>query len=110
LGAKYEDPFGHVILCGMGGIFVEVLKDVTSGLAPLTMCEAASMIKNLRSYRIIKGYRGKNGVNERKFAEIMVRLSTLLRFAVEIKELDINPILGDGDHLVVVDARIRIEK
>ncbi len=110
LGAKYEDPFGHVILCGMGGIFVEVLKDVTSGLAPLTMCEAASMIKNLRSYQIIKGYRGKNGVNERKFAEIMVRLSTLLRFATEIKELDINPILGDGDHLVVVDARIRIEK
>lgn len=110
LGAKYEDPFGHVILCGMGGIFVEVLKDVTSGLAPLTMCEAASMIKSLRSYQIIKGYRGKNGVNERKFAEIMVRLSTLLRFAVEIKELDINPILGDGDHLVVVDARIRIEK
>ncbi len=110
LGAKYEDRFGHVILCGMGGIFVEVLKDVTSGLAPLTMCEAASMIKNLRSYQIIKGYRGKNGVSERKFAEIMVRLSTLLRFAVEIKELDINPLLGDGDKLVAVDARIRIEK
>lgn len=110
LGAKYEDRFGHVILCGMGGIFVEVLKDVTSGLAPLTMSEAASMIKNLRSYRIIKGYRGKNGVSERKFAEIMVRLSTLLRFAVEIKEMDINPLLGNGDHLVAVDARIRIEK
>jgi len=110
LGAKYEDRFGHVILCGMGGIFVEVLKDVTSGLAPLTMCEAASMIKNLRSYQIIKGYRGKNGVSERKFAEIMVRLSTLLRFAVEIKEMDINPLLGDGDKLVAVDARIRIEK
>ena len=110
LGAKYEDRFGHVILCGMGGIFVEVLKDVTSGLAPLTMCEASSMIKNLRSYQIIKGYRGKNGVNERKFAEIMVRLSTLLRFAVEIKELDINPLLGNGDKLLAVDARIRIEK
>jgi acetyltransferase len=110
LGAKYEDKFGHVILCGMGGIFVEVLKDVTSGLAPLTICEAASMIKDLRSYQIIKGYRGKNGVSERKFAEIMVRLSTLLRFAVEIKELDINPLIGDGDKLVAVDARIRIEK
>lgn len=110
LGAKYEDRFGHVILCGMGGIFVEVLKDVTSGLAPLTMCEATSMIKNLRSYQIIKGYRGKNGVSQRKFAEIMVRLSTLLRFAVEIKEMDINPLLGDGDKLVAVDARIRIEK
>ncbi|MFY9151341.1 MAG: acetate--CoA ligase family protein [Prolixibacteraceae bacterium] len=110
LGAKYEDKFGHIMLCGLGGIFVEVLKDVTSGLAPLTMCEAASMIKNLRSYKIIKGYRGKQGVNERKFAEVMVRLSTLLRFAVEIKELDINPLLGDGDKLVAVDARIRIEK
>lgn len=110
LGAKYEDRFGHVILCGMGGIFVEVLKDVTSGLAPLTMCEAASMIKNLRSYKIIKGYRGKKGVSERKFAEIMVRLSTLLRFATEIKELDINPLLGNADKLVAVDARIRIEK
>jgi len=110
LGAKYEDKFGHIILCGIGGIFVEVFKDVTSGLAPLTMCEAAAMIKNLRAYRIIKGYRGKNGVSERKFAEIMVRLSTLLRFAIEIKELDINPLLGDGDKLIAVDARIRIEK
>lgn len=110
LGAKYEDKFGHIILCGIGGIFVEVFKDITSGLAPLTMCEASAMIKNLRAYRIIKGYRGKNGVKERKFAEIMVRLSTLLRFAVEIKELDINPLLGDGNKLIAVDARIRIEK
>ncbi len=110
LGAKYEDKFGHIILCGIGGIFVEVFKDVTSGLAPLTMCEAAAMIKNLRAYRIIKGYRGKNGVKERKFAEIMVRLSTLLRFAVEIKELDINPLLGDRNKIIAVDARIRIEK
>jgi acyl-CoA synthetase (NDP forming) len=110
LGAKYEDKFGHVVLCGMGGIFVEVFKDVTSGLAPLTMCEAASMIKSLRAYKIIKGYRGKNGVNERKFAEIMVRLSTLLRHAVEIKEMDINPLIGNGDKLVAVDVRIRIEK
>jgi acetyltransferase len=110
LGAKYEDKFGHIILCGMGGIFVEVLKDVTSGLAPLTICEAASMIKNLRSYQMIKGYRGKEGANERKYAEIMVRLSTMLRFAVEIKELDINPLMGNSEKLVAVDARIRIEK
>ena len=110
LGAKYEDKFGHIILCGIGGIFVEVFKDVTSGLAPLTMCEAASMIKSLRAYPIIKGYRGKNGVSERKFAEIMVHLSTLLRFAVEIKEMDINPLIGNGDKLLAVDVRIRIEK
>ncbi|HET6556180.1 MAG TPA: acetate--CoA ligase family protein, partial [Prolixibacteraceae bacterium] len=110
IGAKYENRFGHVMLCGLGGIFVEVLKDVTSGLAPLTLCEASSMIRSLRSYKIIKGYRGKNGVNERKYAEIMVRLSTLLRFATEIKEMDINPLIGNGDKLVAVDVRIRIEK
>lgn len=110
IGAKYEDRFGHIILCGMGGILVEVLKDVTSGLAPLTLCEASSMIKNLKSYQLIKGYRGQEGVNQRRFAEIIVRLSSLLRFATEIKEMDINPLLGKGDKIVAVDARIRIEK
>jgi acyl-CoA synthetase (NDP forming) len=110
IGAKYEDRFGHVMLCGMGGIMVEVLKDVTSGLAPLTICEAASMIKNLKSYQIIKGYRGQEGVNEHAFADIIVRLSSLLRFATEIKEMDINPLLGKGDQILAVDARILIEK
>ncbi|MDX9881863.1 MAG: acetate--CoA ligase family protein [Prolixibacteraceae bacterium] len=110
LGARYEDKFGHVILCGMGGILVEVMKDVTSGLAPLTFTEALSMIKSLKSYRIIEGYRGQPGVNQQKFAAIMVRLSSMLRFAVEIKEMDINPLLGTGDRILAVDARIRIEK
>ncbi|HBL76988.1 MAG: CoA ligase [Bacteroidetes bacterium GWF2_42_66] len=110
LGAKYEDKFGHIILCGMGGILVEVMKDVTSGLAPLTFTEASSMIKNLKSYRIIEGYRGQPGVDQQKFTEIMMRLSSMLRFAVEIKEMDINPLLGTGDRILAVDARIRIEK
>ena len=110
IGAKYEPRFGHVVLCGMGGIFVEVLKDVSSGLAPLSYPEASSMIHSLRAYKIIKGTRGQKGVNEKKYTEIIVRLSTLLRFATEIKELDINPLLADGDDVVAVDARIRIEK
>ncbi len=109
IGAKYEDRFGHVILCGLGGIFVEVLKDVTSGLAPLSMDEALSMIKNLRSYPIFKGYRGNPTVSVRKFAEILVRLSSLLRFATEIKEMDINPLFGKRDSIIAVDTRIRIE-
>ena len=98
------------MLCGLGGIFVEVLKDVSSGLAPLSYAEAHSMIRSLRGYKIIKGTRGQRGVNERKFAEIVVRLSTLLRFATEIKEMDINPLLADGDDIIAVDARIRVEK
>ena len=108
IGAKYEERFGHVVLCGLGGIFVEVLKDVSSGLAPLTYPEAYSMIHSLRGYKIIKGTRGQKGVNEQKYAEIIVRLSTLLRFATEIKEIDINPLLADEHSVTAVDARIRI--
>ena len=110
IGAKYEPRFGHIVLCGLGGIFVEVLKDVSSGLAPLSYDEAYSMIHSLRAYKIIKGTRGQKGINEKKFAEIIVRLSTLLRFATEIKEMDINPLLADENDVVAVDARIRIEK
>ncbi len=110
IGAKYEERFGHVVLCGLGGIFVEVLKDVQSGLAPLSYGEAYSMIHSLRGYKIIKGTRGQKGLNEQRYAEIIVRLSTLLRFATEIKEIDINPLLADDKDVVAVDARILIEK
>ena len=109
IGAKYEPRFGHVVLCGLGGIFVEVLRDVSSGLAPLSYEEAFSMIRSLRGYKILQGTRGQQGINERKYAEIIVRLSTLLRFATEIKEMDINPLLADGDDIIAVDARILIE-
>ena len=110
IGAKYEERFGHVVLCGLGGIFVEVLKDVRSGLAPLSYGEAYSMIRSLRGYKILKGTRGQAGINEQKYAEIIVRLSTLLRFATEIKEMDINPLLADEHDVVAVDARILLEK
>jgi acyl-CoA synthetase (NDP forming) len=110
IGAKYEERFGHVVLCGLGGIFVEVLRDVSSGLAPLSYGEAYSMIRSLKAYKIIKGTRGQKGLNETKYAEIIVRLSTLLRFATEIKEMDINPLLATDKDVIAVDARILVEK
>jgi acetyltransferase len=110
IGAKYESRFGHIVLCGLGGIFVEVLKDVSSGLAPLSYGEAYSMIKSLRGYKIIEGTRGQAGINQQRYAEVIVRLSTLLRFATEIKEMDINPLLADEHGVTAVDARIYIEK
>jgi acetyltransferase len=110
IGAKYEKSFGHVVLCGLGGIFVESLKDISSGLAPLTINEALSMIRSLKSYKIIQGTRGRQGINEKKFAEIIVHLSSLLRFATEIKELDLNPLLGTPTDVTVVDARVRLER
>ena len=110
IGAKYEKGFGHIVLCGLGGIFVEVLKDVASGLAPIEKEEALSMIRSLRGYKIIQGTRGQKGIDEDKFADIIVRLSTILRFAPEIKEMDINPLLATNKGIVAVDARVRIEK
>ncbi len=110
LGATYEQNFGHVVLCGLGGIYVEVLKDVASGLAPLSKKEAKSMLHQLKSYKLMKGYRRQEGVNIPLFEEIIVRLSSLLRHAAEIKELDINPLLGNKKEILAVDARIRIEK
>ncbi|WP_297089597.1 acetate--CoA ligase [uncultured Draconibacterium sp.] len=109
LGATYEEKFGHVVLCGMGGIYVEVMKDVASGLAPLTHSEARSMVQSLKSYKILKGFRKQNGINIEKYVDIIVRLSWLLRYATEIKEIDINPLLGNKNEILAVDARIRIE-
>jgi len=87
-----------------------VLKDVASGLAPLSKNEALSMIRSLRGYKIIQGTRGQAGIDEEQYAEIIVRLSTLLRFAPEIKEMDINPLLATSKGIIAVDARIRVEK
>ena len=110
VGAKRESGFGHMILVGLGGIFIEALKDVSAGLAPLNKSEALSMIKSLKSYKIIQGIRGQKGADENKLAEIMIRLSALLHFAPEISEMDLNPLLADGEQIIAVDARIRIEK
>jgi len=109
-GAKYEPSYGHVILCGIGGIYVEVIKDVASGLAPLSMEEADHLIRSLKGYKMLEGIRGQDGINVETYAEILVRLSSICRYATEIAELDLNPIMGKGHQLVVVDARIRIEK
>ncbi|MDR1372670.1 MAG: acetate--CoA ligase family protein [Dysgonamonadaceae bacterium] len=109
-GAKYEERFGHIVLCGLGGIFVEIFHDVASGLAPLATEEALSMVRSLKGYKVFRGARGQNGIDEMLFVKIIVQLSALLRFADEIKELDINPLLATEDGIIAVDARVRIEK
>jgi acetyltransferase len=110
VGAKEEPKFGHMVLCGLGGIFIEVLKDVNAGIAPLSKSEVLGMIRNLKSYGIIQGTRGQEGVNEDLFADIVVRLSALVKVAPEIVEMDLNPLLGKPDKVVAVDARICLEK
>lgn len=110
MGAKKEDHFGHQLLVGLGGIFIEVFKDVASGLVPISREEARSMIRHLKAYPIIQGTRGKEGVNEELIIETILKLSALLNAAPEIAEMDINPFLGNQKDFIAVDARIRIEK
>ncbi len=109
-GAKYEEGFGHMVLFGIGGIFIEVLKDVQNALSPVSEKDALKMIKKLRSYQIIEGIRGEEGVNEKRFAQTVAGLSALLEAAPEIRELDLNPLLGTQKHVTAVDARVSIEK
>lgn len=110
IGASKEAKFGHQVLFGLGGIFVEVMKDVQAALAPVNEEEAKYLIKKLRGYKIIKGVRGQEPVNEDKFAETVARVSALVQAAPEIAEMDLNPLLGNAKGLTAVDARIRIEK
>lgn len=110
VGVKKEPSFNHTILCGLGGIYIEVLNDVAAGLSPISKQEAEKMITSLRGYNLIKGTRGKEGVNETFFVEIIQRLSALVEVAPEIIEMDINPLLGTEKHITAVDVRVRIEK
>jgi len=108
-GATREGRFGHPVMAGMGGIFIEVFRDVATALVPVSEQEARSMIRSLKSYKIIKGVRGAAGVSEEAFARVITALSVLLTAAPEIEEMDINPLLGTQDGIVAVDARIRVQ-
>ena len=110
IGAKKDGGFGTVVMCGLGGIFVEALGDVVSAMAPFSPTFAGEMIKKLRGYKIIRGIRGEEGVNEVIFAEMVSRVATLCHYAPEIVEMDINPVLGNSVNLTAVDARIRIKR
>lgn len=110
IGAKRENHFGHIIMCGLGGIFVEVLKDVKAGLSPLRFDEALQMILSLKSLPLLKGVRGQDGIDIETFAHLMTRVSALVEAAPEIVEMDINPLLGHGNRILAVDARINIVK
>jgi acetyltransferase len=109
-GVKAEGAFGHLLLAGLGGIFIEVLKDFSVSVVPVNFSEAIENIRCLKGYSIIKGARGKMGVDEHKYAEVIVRLSLLVEAAPEIEEMDINPLMGYGEHVLAVDARVRINR
>ncbi|SNR52864.1 acetyltransferase [Lutibacter agarilyticus] len=110
VGAKKESNFGHLVLCGLGGIYIEILKDMKASLVPVSKEESKTMIQQLKSYKIIQGIRNQEGVNELLFSEIIEKISNLVTIAPEIIELDLNPLLGNSKEIMAVDARIKIEK
>lgn len=108
IGAKAEDGVGNIVMFGLGGIFVEVLKDVSFTISPVSDVEAMEMITSIKAAPLINGFRGEKGINKEKTAEIIQRISMLVSDFQEIKELDLNPLLATGNDICVVDARIII--
>jgi len=109
IGAKEEGDFGHLVMCGLGGIFIEVLKDVQAGLAPLSMMEVDGLISGLKGKKLLEGTRGQAGINIDSFKDCVRRVSVLVSVAPEIAEMDLNPLLGTPEKVIAVDARIRIK-
>jgi acetyl coenzyme A synthetase (ADP forming)-like protein len=110
LGMTRDPQFGPMLMFGLGGIFVEVMKDVTFHLAPITSEEAMQMLMGTRSYRLLEGVRGEAGVNLAAIGEALQRISQLVTDFPQIAELDINPfIVGKpGEESVAADARIQL--
>ncbi|WP_339916459.1 acetate--CoA ligase family protein [Yeosuana marina] len=110
VGAKQEGSYPPIVLCGLGGIFVEVLKDVSASMIPISSKQALEMINSLKAYPIFKGIRGHKGINIGALVETIVKVSNLLSIAPEITDLDINPLLASENKLISVDARICIKR
>jgi acetyltransferase len=106
IGVKEEEGLGHLIMFGMGGVMVEVYKDVVFKIAPTTDNEAKEMLEHIKSAALLNDFRGKKGINKESVIEILQRISTLVNDFPQIKELDLNPIFANENRICVVDARI----
>jgi acetyltransferase len=108
MGAKSESGLGHILLFGLGGIFVEIMKDVAFNLTPLTDGEAKEMLDSIKGAPLLQGIRGQKGADRDQLIEIILRLSQLVGDLPAIREMDLNPIMAFEDRAMVVDARISL--
>ena len=109
IGMTKDPQFGSVLMFGLGGIFVEVLKDVSFRIVPLIQRDASEMIKEIRGYPLLEGYRGQEPANIPFLESLLLKVSDFVEQTPEIKELDLNPVFARGDDAVVVDARVVLE-
>jgi len=107
VGARVDRQFGAMIVVGLGGIFVELLKDTVIRLAPVSADEALTMLHSLKGRRALEGFRGSEPVNLKKLAEVTARISEFIADNQDsVTELDINPLICAGDQIVAVDALV----
>ncbi len=111
IGGKNDFQFGPVVICGMGGIGVEVYNDTSIRMAPLNVKDAESMLKQLKFYSILKGFRGQKGINIKKLIETLINFSKMLMDLEDYFEsIDLNPVICSTDNCYVADARIILLK
>jgi acyl-CoA synthetase (NDP forming) len=109
VGMSKDAQFGPVIMFGLGGILVEVLKDVSFRMVPLTERDARDMIKEIKGYPVLQGYRGQKPASIAALEQLIVKVSEFVEKNPQIKELDLNPVFAYPDRAVAVDARIILE-
>ncbi len=109
IGMKRDDSFGPVIAFGLGGIFVEIMKDVSFRVAPLTKKDANEMMKEIKGYKLLQGARGTSKTDFEKLADVLLKVSRIAMEMPEIQEIDFNPIIANDKHARVVDARFIVK-
>ena len=110
IGMSKDPQFGPVLMFGLGGILVEILKDVSFRIVPLARRDAREMIRDIKGYPVLEGYRGQEPANVPFLEEMLLKVSDFAEQNPEIKELDLNPIFAYRDGAVAVDARIVLEE
>ena len=106
VGMATDPQFGPVLMFGLGGVWVEVLKDVSFKLAPLTRDDARAAIGEIRAARLLDGFRGSEPVDKAALEDILLRVSEFVTATPEVREMDLNPIFAYPDGAVAVDARV----
>lgn len=109
VGMSKDPQFGPVLMFGLGGILVEVLKDVSFRIVPVSERDAREMIKEIKGYPVLQGYRGQKPASIPALEQLIVKVSQFIETNPQIKELDLNPIFAYSDKAVAVDARIVLE-
>jgi len=109
VGAKAEEGLGHIVMFGLGGIYVEIMKDVIFNLTPVTTAEAGEMLSGIKGKALLEGVRGETGVDQNALQDLLLRVSKLVSDLPEIEEMDLNPVIAYETGAFVADARIRIK-